>query len=47
MTRSLEWGPETRYGREDDYNNGNNDALDEYARALLEQLGRDEVGEEE
>ncbi len=33
--KSLEWGPETRYGREDDFNNGYNEALDEYEAALL------------
>ena len=36
--KSLEWGPETRYGREDDYNNGYNEALDEYEGALLTRL---------
>ncbi len=34
--KSLEWGPETRYGREDDFNNGFNEAIDEYEAALLE-----------
>lgn len=36
--KSLEWGPETRYGREDDYNNGYNEALDEYEGVLLKRL---------
>lgn len=36
--KSLEWGPETRYGREDDFNNGYNEALDEYEAALLARL---------
>lgn len=36
--KSLEWGPETRYGREDDFNNGYNEALDEYEAALLARI---------
>lgn len=36
--KSLEWGPETRYGREDDFNNGYNEALDKYEAALLTRL---------
>jgi hypothetical protein len=36
--KSLEWGPETRYGREDDFNNGYNEALDEYETALLRRI---------
>ncbi len=36
--KSLEWGPETRYGREDDFNNGYNEALDEYETALLTRI---------
>ncbi len=36
--KSLEWGPETRYGREDDFNNGYNEALDEYEAALLTRI---------
>ncbi len=36
--KSLEWGPETRYGREDDFNNGYNEALDEYETALLKRF---------
>ncbi len=36
--KTLEWGPETRYGREDDFNNGYNEALDEYEAALLRQI---------
>ncbi len=40
--KSLEWGPETRYGREDDYNNGYNKALDEYEGVLLTRLEKNE-----
>lgn len=40
--KSLEWGPETRYGREDDYNTGYNDALDEYEDVLLKRIDADE-----
>ncbi len=40
--KSLEWGPETRYGREDDFNNGYNEALDEYEGALLKRIDADE-----
>jgi hypothetical protein len=36
--KSLEYGPETRYGREDDFNNGYNEAFDEYEAALLKRL---------
>jgi hypothetical protein len=39
--KSLEWGPETRYGREDDFNNGFNEAIDEYEAALLARIDAD------
>lgn len=32
--KSLEWGPETRYGREDDFNAGFNEGIDVYEAAL-------------
>ncbi len=40
--KSLEWGPETRYGREDDFNNGYNEALNAYEAALLTRIDTDE-----
>lgn len=40
--KSLEWEPETWYGREDDFNAGFNEALDEYEAVLLVQIDGDE-----
>lgn len=40
--KSLEWGPETRYGREDDFNTGYNEGIDEYEAALLKRIEADE-----
>lgn len=39
--KSLEWGPETRYGREDDFNKGFNEGIDEYEAALLARIDAD------
>lgn len=36
--KSLKWGEETRYGREDDFNDGYNEALDEYEASLLARI---------
>ena len=45
--KSIENSGETRYGRENYSNHRYNTAVDDYERALMAHLTRDETGEEE